>query len=197
MTTKNAKSPLQAADAKAFGAFIEEFKNESDRAAVILGAAKLDVMLYQLLQNTLRPSTSKNDELLDGDSPLATFSARIGLCHRLGLIDDNFCRALHMIRKIRNSFAHEIGGISLESGAHRDRIRELVGPLRGNEAFDILTESAFGEHPGTAGQFRSAVALAAVRLEGACQNASQIEDSPYSLLPKNIKRPVTDSEAAA
>ena len=134
-TKKGAKQPVPAADMKAFGAFIAEFKNESDRAAVILGAAKIDVMLYQLLQNTLRPSTAKNDELLDGDSPLATFSARISLCHRLGLIDDNFCRALHMIRKIETLLLMK-SAASASTPAH-DRIRELVGPLRGNRAFRI------------------------------------------------------------
>src|SRR5688572_21694479 len=85
--------------------FIDEFKSESDRAAVILGAAKLDLLLYQLIQGVLVPSTSKVDELLDGDSPLGTFSSRITIAHRLKLIDDNFCRALNLIRKIRNSFA--------------------------------------------------------------------------------------------
>jgi hypothetical protein len=113
-------------DVKAFSTFIKEFKDESDRAAVILGAAKLDILLYQLLKTSLRPSTSRSDELLDSDGPLATFNARIVFCHRLGLINDEFCRVLHLIRKIRNSFAHELGGISLDSGAHGDRIRELA-----------------------------------------------------------------------
>lgn len=190
------KGPVSRADLKAFTVFVDEFKNESDRAAVILGAAKLDVMLYQLLQTTLRPSTSKSDELLEGDSPLATFSSRISVAHRLGLIDDDFCRALDFIRKIRNSFAHELSGISLDSSGHRDRIRELVAPLKRSEAFEYLLETYFGEPAGPAGQFRAAVALAAIRLEGACGHAVPIEREPYPLLPPDYKRPTKPSSGS-
>src|SRR5438270_10281747 len=38
-------------------------------------------------------------------------------------------RALHLIRRIRNSFAHEVSGAKLDSGPHRDRIRELAAPF--------------------------------------------------------------------
>jgi len=53
-----------------FVKFMSEFMAESDRAAVILGAAKLDLLLYQLLSKFLVASPSSKDELLDGDSPL-------------------------------------------------------------------------------------------------------------------------------
>jgi hypothetical protein len=97
-----------------FRAFFDEFKNETDRAAVIVGAAKLDYLLYQILGRYLLPITgTKDDELLEGDSPLSTFSSRINLCHRLGLIDTQFARSLHLVRKIRNTFAHEVSGCRL------------------------------------------------------------------------------------
>ena len=147
-----------------FERFAEEFKNESDRAAVILGAAKIDLQLCQLLQAVLRPSTSRNDELLDGDSPLSTFSSRIALTHRLGLIDDEFCRALNLIRKIRNSFAHELGEVSLTSGAHRDRILNLCAPLKKSSGFEFVINNFFGGKADAASQFRAAVAIAAIRL---------------------------------
>src|SRR2546422_8611501 len=97
-------------DWDAFAKFVDEFKGESDRAAVILGAAKLDATLGQILDRHLRPSLSSSDELLDGDSPLSTFSARIAVCYRLGLISSEFAKTLHQVRKIRNSFAHELSG---------------------------------------------------------------------------------------
>jgi len=46
--------------------FMNEFKDESDRAAVILGAAKLDTLLYQILDRHFLPSLSASDELLEG-----------------------------------------------------------------------------------------------------------------------------------
>ena len=81
--------------------FNDYFSSEGDRAAVILGVARLDIVLGQLLKLVLRPCPSRVDELLDGDSPLSTFSAKIS-CHRLRLIDDGAARALNLIRKIRN-----------------------------------------------------------------------------------------------
>lgn len=62
-----------------FAEFVTEFKKESDRAAVILGAAKLDLLLYQIITKVLRPNASSNDDLFDGDAPLSTFHAKIHL----------------------------------------------------------------------------------------------------------------------
>src|SRR5438128_2585584 len=90
-----------------FKRFAEDFKSESDRAAVILGAAKLDMMLFQILQARLVSCATGKDELLEGDNPLSTFSARINVAFRLGLITSELARALHLVRRIRNSFAHE------------------------------------------------------------------------------------------
>ena len=56
-----------------FTAFVKEFYKEKDRAAVILGVAKIDAQLYQVLQKFLCPCPSSKDELLDGDGPLSTF----------------------------------------------------------------------------------------------------------------------------
>jgi hypothetical protein len=79
------KKQTRSFDQADFKKFVDEFKGESDRAAVILGAAKLDLLLYQIIQQYLLPITGSKDELLDGDSPLGTFSAKILLANRLGL----------------------------------------------------------------------------------------------------------------
>jgi hypothetical protein len=81
------ESPSQTHGWKVYKTFVEEFRSESDRAAVILGVAKLDVVMYQIIQQALLPSASSNDELLDGDTPLSTFSAKINFLYRLGIID--------------------------------------------------------------------------------------------------------------
>ena len=41
---------------KAFTDFLDKFKEESDRAVVIVGVAKLDSLLYQILKKALLPS---------------------------------------------------------------------------------------------------------------------------------------------
>lgn len=187
-TTKEA-APSGKSPHSAFYEFVDEFKNESDRAAVILGAAQLDLHLYELLSLVLRPCTSRSDDLLDGDGPLGTFSSRITLAHRLGLIDDEFCRALNLIRRIRNAFAHELTGTSLDSGAHRDRVRELTAPFRSSDAFEYILGQFFEEDPGPGAGFRAVVALASIRLSGACQEPREFPWTPWTLVPSDYKHP--------
>src|ERR1041384_5909756 len=100
------KKPERTPQAMAFGHFMRDFLKESDRAAVILGAAKIDALLCAMIESALRPVTSGEDDLLEGDAPLSTFSARIRVAYRLGLIDADFAKLLHVLRKLRNSFAH-------------------------------------------------------------------------------------------
>src|SRR4051812_37773609 len=96
----------------------------TERAAVLVMAAMIDRLLAQALSAFFLPHISKADELLEGDSPLSTFSARIMAAHRLGLVDAEVTRCLHIFRRIRNDFAHEVTGCSLTTAPHRDRIRE-------------------------------------------------------------------------
>src|SRR5262249_32748525 len=57
--------------------------------------------------------------------PLATFSARIDMAYLLGLIPDNVRRELHLIRKIRNDFAHSSENLDFNNEAIANRCREL------------------------------------------------------------------------
>ena len=113
-----------------FQTFMGEFVTESDRAAVILGAAKGEFQLGQILETFLLPSTAATDDLLEGDAPLATFSAKIKVCHRLGLIDDTFVKVLNTFRKLRKGFAHEVTASSLAAGSARDRVFSMAEPFR-------------------------------------------------------------------
>src|SRR3989304_4581866 len=88
-----------------------EFDKESDRASVILTAALLENSLEEMVKAMLVPSASAEDPLFDGaTAPLGDFSSKIEIALRLGLISDQFARDLHIIRKIRNAFAHNITG---------------------------------------------------------------------------------------
>jgi hypothetical protein len=156
---------------ESFTAFVNEFKDESDRAAVILGAAKLDALLAQILDRHLLPCLGNNDELLDGDSPLSTFSARINICYRLGLITPEYAKSLHLVRRIRNSFAHEISGVSLQTGSHSDRLKSLIVPLQNLPFFSTFRNYYFGE-ASPPNDFRACLALMAARLEALLENVT-------------------------
>jgi len=64
--------------------------------------------------------------MFDGaNAPLGTFSARIELAYRIGEINATLARALHLIRKIRNDFAHNVSGCSFGDGVVTSRLTEL------------------------------------------------------------------------
>jgi hypothetical protein len=178
-------------DYLSFTEFMGGFSSESDRAAVILGAARIDLGLYHVLQHVMLPNTSKSDDLLEGDSPLSTFSARINICHRLGLIDAKLTRSLHLIRKIRNIFAHETSGSSLNSGSHRDRVRELCSPFLEYKTYVPFRDKHFSKFEGASRDFRAITALIVMRLDGAMKylHSFRDDDPIVRLIPPHVSNP--------
>ena len=86
---REALQRLDELDGARFEKFAQEFHAESDRAAVILGAAKLDELLRELLEKCFLPKVGDYDELLGdegGERPLSALSARINAAYRLSLI---------------------------------------------------------------------------------------------------------------
>jgi hypothetical protein len=157
-----------------------ELQKEGDRAAVILTVAKFDNLLNQLIVNFLLPDPGNRDELLDG--PLFSFHAKILLCHRLGLIDNGFSRALHLVRKIRNSFAHKFTGCDLSEGGDRDRVNSLVSPIRDARSFqECLKNPIFKKHTEPAKEFRIMASFISVQLESLTYIIKQIKTYPNSL----------------
>ena len=115
-----ARLPIPSFDLNAFSG---RFRSESDRACAVLGAALLDARLESLYNRRLRHA---KDELLSGNGPLATFSARIRLAHALAWISDDVQYDLHVIRSVRNEFAHNFNHeLSFSNQSIADRCRNL------------------------------------------------------------------------
>lgn len=164
--------------------FIQEYSNESDRACVILCASKIDYLLTQILAKFFLPSVNNQDELLDSDRALGDFSSHIHACYRLGLIDAEFARALHIFRRLRNSFAHEMSGGSFEVGPYRDRVRELAAPLACRPSFDSSKKAMFSGKTGVRRDFDMVAALLITRLEVLYDDIQQIVPlNTMSLIP--------------
>lgn len=174
---------------EAFDKFIDQFKEESDRAAIILGASKLDYLLYAICNNFLIPNYSRSDDLFDGDSPLSTFSAKINLCYRLGIIDSQFAKALHLIRKIRNDFAHETSNAKMGSSPHSDRIRELTVLISNSEMFEDVKNIYFQDKSGAVANFYTSLTMLAARLETILLKIEPLSSSKtFSIIPKNYAK---------
>lgn len=99
---------------------------ESERASVIIAGARLDVDLERLIKHVLQKHPGGTDPLFDSDRALGTFSAKIALSYRLGIVDGDFEHALQLVRKIRNDFAHQLEEESLSSQRQKPRLAELI-----------------------------------------------------------------------
>jgi DNA-binding MltR family transcriptional regulator len=110
-----------------FNKLEQEFEKESDRAAVILAASFLDDLLRSALIGRLTSNHSTKDSLFDGaNAPLSSFSSRIDMAFRLGIISDKFARDLHIIRRLRNDFAHNVTGCTFDNPPVKSRVEELM-----------------------------------------------------------------------
>jgi hypothetical protein len=103
---KRQRSPEE--DAQRLLALMEEMADQSDRGAAIIGAAWVEEAILAALESFLYAGTRSWDRLFDSSGPLSAFSAKIDLAHVLGLTTDGARSDLHMIREVRNEFAHEI-----------------------------------------------------------------------------------------
>lgn len=104
----------------------KEFLKETDRAAVILTASLFENALTNILKKYFAPISAVEDDLLEGNNPLATFSSQIKLAYRLGIISSKFAQDLNLVRKMRNEFAHNVHGSNLGTGKLKDLLTNLT-----------------------------------------------------------------------
>lgn len=114
---------------------IKSLLDESERATVILAAARLDVDLERLLKHLLHHHPGGSDPLFEGDRMLGTFSAKIAMAYRLGALTPEFEHSLQMVRRIRNDFAHALEVESLSSARQKGRLAELVRTMEHSEVY--------------------------------------------------------------
>lgn len=93
-----------------------------ERLMIILSAAKLDDLLKNIIRSSMVHQSGNSDPLFDSDRPLGSFSSRILLAYRLGLIDRDVESYLQTLRKLRNDAAHSAHDIDLSKAPHVDRV---------------------------------------------------------------------------
>ena len=103
---------------------------------------------------------------------------KINICYRLGLLSAEFTRALHIVRRIRNAFAHELSGAHLDSGPQADRVNALLFPLRPMPFFGKFRRFFFGNDPSVSSDFKACLALMAGRLQGLLSVTETISGFP-------------------
>jgi hypothetical protein len=126
-----------------FTKYFDLMRGESDRGSVLVAAALLDGILCELLKSKLAPSIDKKDELFGDYQPYSSFSARIDLAYRLGLIRPTIRKSCHLLRKIRNDFAHVTDIKGFDHETTQSRIRDLIRLNKSltNALFDTMRNS--------------------------------------------------------
>jgi hypothetical protein len=111
---------------------------ERGRGAVLVGVARVDAALENLLQALMAPAPTKGDGLFLPDRPLGSLGAKVALARQLGLIDAPVERALSALRKLRNAFAHSAESASLSDPIHSARLEAIYAEARANPLWSPL-----------------------------------------------------------
>jgi DNA-binding MltR family transcriptional regulator len=107
-----------------------EFEGSSDRSAAIVGVSYLDELLKEVVLECMVKDTSNvNKQLFSNNGPLSSFSSRIDLSYRFGVISKYEKSQLHILRKIRNIFAHMLVGASFENEGVKQQTLNTSVPI--------------------------------------------------------------------
>ena len=117
MSSTNPSNPFEEQNKK----FSAISLDESERGLILISTSNLDFKLEKILKLFLVPSRTADDRLFHHLGALGSFSNKIEMVHRLGIIDNAFSDAIDALRKSRNRMAHELDE-SLEQSPHVDHL---------------------------------------------------------------------------
>lgn len=164
--------------------FQAEVGKESPRASVILAAAMLEQALEALLRAHLVPMASQSDPLFDGPyAPLGSFSAKIDVAFRIGVVPSRFTRDLHLVRKIRNDFAHNVTGCTFDDAVVRSRVLELT---RSQGVVEASPKVRAAYPDGPAGDFQMSVSWMLWFLWASAESQTPIDATQEIQRPDNL-----------
>jgi DNA-binding MltR family transcriptional regulator len=115
-------------------AFRDSLNSETDRGCAIFAAAFLDEELKVFLTKTFVDEPKLVNEFIGRNGPLSNFSARIDFAFLTGWLAVAEWRDLHLIRKIRNDFAHYPNTVSFTDENIRNRCKEFCHSGREKQA---------------------------------------------------------------
>ena len=114
--------------------FRESLTPETDRGCAVAAAAFIDEEPKVLLMSALANETKLIEQAVSQSGPLANFSARIDFALLMGLLSRAVWRDLHLIRKIRNDFAHSPAPLAFDADPISSRCGELSHSWREKDA---------------------------------------------------------------
>jgi len=115
--------PIEATNAD-YQSMVVLFQNESDRGAAVLAGSYVENYLGLYIKSKMIDH-SVAEQIFSPDGPLSTFSQRIYFAQAFWFLSKNQCADLHLIKKIRNHFAHHPKVASFNEKPVYDWVRNL------------------------------------------------------------------------
>ena len=89
-------------------ALVQELNGQSDRGVAIVGVAWIEEALVAAIYAFLEKDKTAWDRLFRKSGPLSSLSAKIDLARLLAMTSDAIHSDLHILRDVRNEFAHSV-----------------------------------------------------------------------------------------
>jgi DNA-binding MltR family transcriptional regulator len=120
---------------------IRDIGKATDTAYVIVTATALENLLEQALLTNMRDlSATAYSDLFKGYGPLSSFAAKIDLAFALKIIDREVKSGLHVVRDIRNKFAHAMTLAHFDKPELAEVFQKLPGWKKGANAKEIFSQ---------------------------------------------------------
>lgn len=153
----------------------------NDRSLIILCSSIIDEQLYNILNKFLKDPLKKEDDLLKGDNPLSTFSSRIKIVYRVGIIDNSFREILDNVRKIRNLSAHSVE-LHLSKPPIKDHILALKKSIINRPSYELTKKRYFDNNINTSNEVKALFITICVILEAINISIAEIENNDKSII---------------
>ena len=151
----------------------------NDRSLIILCSSIIDEQLYDIL-NTLFKKI-KEDDLLKGDNPLSTFSSRIKILYRIGIIDESLKGILDNVRKIRNVSAHSVA-LNLNKSPLKDHILTLRKSIINRPSYELMKKRYFENNVNNSSEVKSLFITICVILEAINISVIEIAENEKTII---------------
>jgi hypothetical protein len=102
---------------------VAEMEAAADRPAAIVIASLVESRLTSAIQAAMVNLPELRASFFRADGPLGNFGTKIDLARLAGLLSEDAHNDLHIVRKIRNEFAHRLVPTSFDKN---DRVRDLA-----------------------------------------------------------------------
>ena len=111
-----------------FVVIFDSLKPESDRGCVLVVSAMVENAIANHISQRLVPPATSDDELIGRsmNCPISSFSAKINLAYRIGIITLEERGIYHQLRELRNRCAHDIEKQDFAANHFKTRTRNII-----------------------------------------------------------------------